>query len=199
MIIDDILKVTLSGQMNAMQTINRFYYQVKTAVTGVITLAELFRDEVLEPLTLVQANNVDYNYIDIENLNNIEEAARLPVVSQGVLVGETLPSYAALSIRLVTESKVIRDGGKRFAGLIEANVNGNTYLNGYIADVANFVPTLVMNLVDDVSDAVFVPVLYTTGNKRTEIPYATAITDAFINSPSTQSSRKNLYKVNLSL
>lgn len=95
------------------------------------TLANLFCEQVLDVVRLVQVDAVQYVSVECKNLSNgidIHSEPYDPTGGMGVVATENLmPSFVALGFLLRRESAATRNGYKRIGGLTEEAVVGNTW------------------------------------------------------------------------
>lgn len=117
------------------QTILNVYYYRVTSVTGInddgyAAFAVWFQTTVLGPIADVQSVDLNHNLLQIRNLSNNLDLFELPIDIDGEATGGagSMPSYVTITYKLIRESLATRHGFKRFAGVPESQVTGNTWL-----------------------------------------------------------------------
>lgn len=60
----------------------------------------------------------------------------------GTETGDPLPSFNAVKVQLVRQTRATRHGWKRFAGLVETQVQGNSLTTGALTEIQNQVAAL---------------------------------------------------------
>lgn len=131
----DLLQYTFKGRLFGQQCLNVFYYRV-VSVTGFLNdgytaVADVITDTIIENVRVIQSVDYAWEGYEYRNLTNgIDFGSRTfdaPGL-QGNSVTASLPSYVSWTFRLLRESLTTRNGYKRFAGVGEGDVSGNTSL-----------------------------------------------------------------------
>lgn len=134
-ILGDLLQATVRATYLSQTILNIFHYRI-TNVTGLsdagyIDFATWIATDILGPVRLIQSSLLTYQEIEIRNLSNNIDVASVALTATGSVTATeatSLPSYVSLGFKLVRESLVTRNGYKRFAGLVDAQVTGNTFV-----------------------------------------------------------------------
>lgn len=112
---------------------NVYYYKVNS-LTGLggnylEVLSEWIRDNVIAHVLDLQAESVQYVSITAKNLTNVLDFHVLPLTDNGNVpdsAATLLPSWVCMSFKLNRETLATRNGWKRYPGLQEGQVNGNS-------------------------------------------------------------------------
>ena len=126
--VGDILRCTHFHDYLGQECLNVFFYQV--GVNGNPALLPFsFTDEYAADyetrVMAVMTDDVTLTRILWENLTNELDFSDVPQNRQGASTGDPAPSALALSVKLIRDSKITRNGSKRFVGLSEGLTNGN--------------------------------------------------------------------------
>lgn len=112
---------------------NVFFFN-HTAGAGVaINLAEALETGLLPLLADVQAQFVQNKSIEVINMGTLSDFISYPITGEGGFSGDVLPPYAALGFTMKLNTRAVRHGSKRIAGIpesIQANgvINNTPYL-----------------------------------------------------------------------
>jgi len=131
----DLLQLIDNQSYLGQQILNVYYYRVTPALgiaDGYLEiLNDYWEDNVLDPILQVQVDGLQHLSREWKNLSNNVDL----FVDGTVLVGANatapatyLPSFVSLGFLLQRESLVTRNGYKRFAGLQDTFVSGNTWV-----------------------------------------------------------------------
>lgn len=144
--VGDLLQVIDNQSYLGQQVLNVYYYRV-APVTGIAdpyldNLNTLWEDSVLDAVRSIQTDYILHVSREWRNLTNGTDLFVDSTVLPGSIpVAEALttPSFTSAGFLLQRESLVTRNGYKRFAGLSEENIRGNTIigLDTQIADIEN--------------------------------------------------------------
>lgn len=133
----DLIQVIDNQSYLGQQVLNVYYYRWNSAPSVDNSYLSLINDSfetrVIEPILDLQNNGLTHVSREWKNLSN-----NLDIFTDGtVLTGSNastessrLPSYVSIGFMLQRDSLVTRNGYKRFAGLTDADVSGNTYVGG---------------------------------------------------------------------
>lgn len=125
---DKLFQVTVKGTLLGQDWSNVFWFRDAAAGTS---------------FALGTANDVDTNYmpqyaafcnlstfftsIECINLQDDTDFAEItPSVTQGTVAGDPEPSYLAVAVKLLRETREVRNGWKRIPGIVEGDLSGNT-------------------------------------------------------------------------
>jgi len=100
-------------------------------------LALDFEAQWLDAIRQVQSDAIVYDGITVYNMGDFGDFVNLPLIDQGAIVGaQPLPSFAAIGFSLKLNTRAVRPGSKRIAGIPETYTLGNVITNAaYIADI----------------------------------------------------------------
>jgi len=143
-VLGDLIQLVDNQSYLGQQVLNVYYYRV-TATLGLADpyLADLdsyWEDNVLDPIIQVQVDALAHNSREWRNVSNGTDLFVNSTVVNGandVTDATLLPSYVSLGFLLQRESLATRNGYKRFAGLQDTFVEGNTWTGS---------PTSIINI-----------------------------------------------------
>lgn len=148
----DLLQVTDFQTYLGEQVLNVYYYRWSSAPTvdnsAYMPLLDDFIAEVINPVRDLQSAALAHDRVQVKNLSNGLDFAERPVGLNGLLTSTPSaiePSYVSLGFQLVRDSLVTRNGYKRFAGVVDEQVQGNAF-SGDLTDVADVVNALKKSL-----------------------------------------------------
>ena len=140
----DLLQITDFQDYLGEQVLNVYYYRWASAPvldnSAYEPLVNDFAAKVITPSKQLQNDGLTHVNITVKNLTNGVDFGDFPNGVIGDIVAsaaERLPSFIALSFQLVRDSLVTRNGSKRIAGLVDAQVEENEFVGspGDIVDV----------------------------------------------------------------
>lgn len=148
----DLIQLVDNQSYLGQQVLNVYYYRI-TAITGLFDgyLSELndyWDANVLLPICDIQSDGLAHNSREWRNISNGVDLFVDGTVVEGRLTtteGAETPSYLSAGFLLQRESLATRNGYKRFAGIPEASVQGNTYV-GLGADILTLQTALAGDL-----------------------------------------------------
>jgi len=127
----DIFEVTVFSQYLGEAANNVFHY-VQTAGSGASAPALLiaFETFILGNMADIQSEEVSYQRVKVMNLSSITDNAEntSPTQELGDVEGTPAPSFLAINFQSDRPDLSWRHSYKRFAGLVTAYINGNSYL-----------------------------------------------------------------------
>ena len=144
----DIIQFVLDAKQFEQDVKNVFHYVV-TIATGLINLIDAIDDfitVVVTPVIAASGDTVTFELVRARNLTDPDEFAQVVVQDNGARVGDQLPSFNAAGFLFTPESAATRPGGKRFAGVREADQNGGTLTAGGLAIWAELEAPLIAAL-----------------------------------------------------
>jgi hypothetical protein len=133
-VLGDLLQLVDNQSYLGQQILNVYYYRV-TATLGLADpylsdLNSYWEDNVLDPIIQIQGDGLVHQSREWRNISNgtdlFVESTAVPGANS-VAESSELPSYVSLGFLLQRESLATRNGYKRFAGLTENFVEGNTW------------------------------------------------------------------------
>jgi len=133
-VLGDLLKVVDVQTYLGQEVLNIYWYRV-TSVTGFLdegyeAIADWFEDNVIVPVTQIQASALTHTAIRLYNMSNGIDFYEKPIDVDGAQTAAAitlLPSYVSIGFKLVRESLVTRNGYKRIGGLFDGQVDGNNF------------------------------------------------------------------------
>lgn len=144
MAINDLYKVKVTTKYQPTQEpfINDFYYVGLDVGASAANLYDAFIDEdgVLETLMFLMSGAFEVDSVEVENLFSLTDFfVGAPAIVGGGGTVDSLPVHNAISFTKKVDTKGVRPGGWRVAGLWEAVVaNGIITDSGYIAGITAF-------------------------------------------------------------
>ena len=193
----DLLQIIDNQRYLDQDLMNVYYYRYSSTPTLDNTiyseLADDFQSIIVDGMLPLQVDTLEHVTIEIKNLSNGVDVFTKSVNVFGALgapLADCLPSYMALSWRLIRDSLVTRNGSKRIAGLQENMVEGNTFV-GNMTDVDGFTSALESPLHAGILEVAFPiivkrPIVVPSG---TSYVYS-SVSSVLFNGLSTQNTRK---------
>lgn len=185
----NIIKITDVQTQGTQTFVNVFYYQMLDSA-DLVDIASAFTDDVINEVVKVQHWTVRHTAVILENLNSASEylESQPGGVIAGLVDGEPLPTFVALSFKYQRGTRLTKSGGKRIGGLSESVVAGNVLSAGYTSQVADIEAALKNDLTSGLFP-IASPVIY-----RPSVDMAPAIANTVaavsFSSVSHQTSRK---------
>lgn len=141
----DLIQLVDNQSYLGQQVLNVYYYRV-TASLGLADpylnlLNDAWSDTVLTPVKAVQSAALEHVSREWRNLTNgvdlFTDAEVIPGAGSATPTS-LMPSYVSIGFLMQRESLATRNGYKRFAGMNEANISGNTWVGGagFLTDIA---------------------------------------------------------------
>lgn len=145
MALSDIYQLTLKQTLFGRIIQNVFFYQ-RTAPEGTAAvLVDSWIEFILPNILDVQSasvQNVSVSAINLGDLGDFVDVPNDEVGNYGEV--DTLPAFNAVGFSLRLDTRAVRPGSKRFAGVPEeASLNGVLVLPGYLAVVESLRQTLL--------------------------------------------------------
>lgn len=128
--VGDILQVSDYQVWYSQLVLNVYFYQMGTFESGVTyqVIADQWETQVRTPVRAIQMPGLTHTATVIKNLTNgVDIWEETDVATGSRSAGDNTPGFVALGFRLVRSSAITRHGSKRFAGIGEADMNGNNY------------------------------------------------------------------------
>lgn len=139
--VSSIIQARLFQRMEGSEILNVQHY----IITAMETLADDLADYAEPMFNLwentvsgLQHSSITWERCELYEVNGLDfgiYAAPTPI--PGALSGEVLPSFVAVKVQQVRQTRRTRHGWKRFAGIPEANVNGDTLTPTYRQNFQN--------------------------------------------------------------
>jgi hypothetical protein len=146
----DLIRLTDFQTYLGETVLNVYYYRI-TEITGVTgdyleIIHEEWYSKVLAAVLPIQGPTLIHTNREVRNLSNNLDYFMDSFSTPGEFDGDNaLNSFTSLGFMLVRESLATRNGYKRYAGLSENQVQGNTY-NGSLALTDDIAAALAMDL-----------------------------------------------------
>lgn len=130
LVVGDVLQIVLEGRSNGEDVTNVFYFGCSNSSSDpgdtYLNVLTRFDAVVLPPLIAVSNTVTVYSQLTVKNLSNELDYAVLTINRTGTLAGAPLPAYITFTAQLVRTTLLTRNGSKRFSGLVEEGIVGNT-------------------------------------------------------------------------
>jgi len=186
-----LYKVILQQSYSAQTILNTFWYLHTLGNDDEQDkCAEAFDLTILPVLKTIQA--VSLQYVSIRAINvtgTLADFVLTPTTLLGTLTGDPVNTFTAAAIRLNRTTKETRNGQKRFAGMVEIQMNNQVWDAGYVVLLENVATALVANI--STVGGIFEPVIArqdaVTPTNWIANPVASATVNSFVTS---QVSRK---------
>jgi len=188
---DNSYQVSLLQELLGELVINRWFYICAEPYVGSLeSIALAFETLWLPLLQAITRDSLTYTNTVVQELFGDRQMFDNAIVDEtgGLSVGEVLPAFFGARYRLVPFNTRVRKGRKIFAGMTEAEVQGNDIHPDYVA--AHTAVALAMNDTITAESQDFLPSLLSPANTRHTGNIITQITSASWTGWSTQSSRK---------
>lgn len=160
-VLTDIIRITNKHTYQGQELLNVFYFQIIDGPTGTISFSDMVQGWGIE----YEVNILSYMHETcvwdsalFENLSDDIEFFDESYGFAGEATGDSLPAFVSVAVRLNRQTKITRNGSKRFAGYSEnANLAGDMNLSqtaidameSFCGDPLTFTLTNVNN--DDVT------------------------------------------------
>jgi hypothetical protein len=90
-----------------------------------------FDDVILPLMAPIQNSGVSYITLEVLNLSNLDDfKSQTPSTIVGTLTGDALAAFVASSFIFHRSTRQVRNGSKRFTGLTETAINGDSIAGG---------------------------------------------------------------------
>lgn len=128
MAIGDVFQVTDHQTYLGQEIVNVYHYINRREDGNAQTLADAFIADVLPWVTPIQSADLQHTRVSVINLNDEGDFADVvsSIPGNTTEVGDNLPSFYAARLTLIRSTRAVRNGAKRYAGLVEGGVSGNT-------------------------------------------------------------------------
>jgi hypothetical protein len=125
-----------------------WYLMTSLANANASALSATFKTTVQEPLVLIQNNTLIHQSNLVTNWTDPAVFGEFATVFGGARVStDVCASWIACGMRLNRASRDMRNGQKRYSGLNEADLTGNTLSAPFLALATTFAPALLQSLV----------------------------------------------------
>lgn len=188
---DPLYEIRLRQTFLGQNIVNMFYYR-DTNTGDIISLDQInatFLSDVVNEVVEIQHASVEGIDIRVRKVGGTNENVLPILLIDGIRPGEPLNSFSAYGFRLVRNNIDVRNGSKRFTGVSEDDVSGNTP-GGIVESIAEEVALalesdLVLN-----SGATLAPVIFSRGSFEDPDWKGTNVVGAVFTGLTSQVSRK---------
>lgn len=149
---------------------NRYYILHVSGAGPAVQLNIAWRDGPHVNVNSIQSTGVADDQIVSLNLNDPGDFDTLVTVLAGVRIGDPMPPYAAWGFTLFTTNRIVRAGGKRYAGVSETDQNNGVRDAGIVAAQDGLENALNSSFTHAPSGNTYKVTLYTPGNSKTPTP-----------------------------
>lgn len=118
-------RLTLFSNLFGQDMTNVFHYADPLGTGTAEDLANIFSTVHLAAIQLAVSGDVSFTRIDVINYVNTGDFYSLPISETGTVSGSTMPSYIAASLQYIRSDRSVRNGFKRFAGVMEGDTIDN--------------------------------------------------------------------------
>lgn len=145
-----IYELVLVQDYIGVECLNVFHYRSNTGEDDVQNNCGLaFNADNLPDIALIQSEDVTYTDIIVRNITGtLADAVVTPSTAAGDVIGAELATFYAASFKYHRQSKDTRNGGKRFTGMVEENVQNNAFTGAF----QTLMDTLALVLDNDISN-----------------------------------------------
>lgn len=195
-ILGDLIQMIDDQSYLGQQVLNVYYYRI-TATLGLADgylsdLNDYFTSDILINIRAIQLDGLLHLSREWRNLSNGVDLFADNSVLNGTVGGAATvytPSFLSAGFMLQRESLATRNGYKRFAGISEANVSGNS-LVGLTTEVGNLETNLAQDLLIGIIPVAEPVIVKRPINPPVESYVYASIGSASFRSVGTQNSRK---------
>ena len=162
---DPLFEIRMRQTYLGAELINMFYYRENTAQPEIVLeeLAEGFEAEVLTAVVTIQNNVLENVDIRVREMGGVTEFVMDTSGTNGDRPGSPSNSFSAWGFTLVRNTTDIRHGSKRFGGVSEDDVNGNSPDVDFVGLLGDVSDALAMNITL-ANGAVAIPMIYRRGS-----------------------------------
>lgn len=185
-------RLTLFSNMYGQEMTNVFHYADPLGTGSAEDLASAFDTLHLAAIKLAVSSEVSFSRVDVINYGDTSDFHSMPVTGTGTMSGAAMPSYVAVSLQYIRSDRAVRNGFKRFAGVLE----GDTIDNDLLASSVTRYTNLALVLEDDLISGsnVYAPVILRTAKAPATGNYfpveSYSINGVVVKGLTTQTSRK---------
>lgn len=129
-----LYRVDAFQQYLGKEVLNTFWYRENAGLnTKADLLGGLFNAQIQPLIAAVQNTGVSHTNIRVTPIFGAGiEFNVAPTAPAGTIPGDQMPSFLAASIRLNRSDRTLRNGWKRFAGLLEQEVGAQSFSGGFV-------------------------------------------------------------------
>ena len=174
--------------------LNTFWYRETFGFNNLAQdLADEFDTTVAPSLAVIQNTGVVYDLIRVTPIfGNEIEVNKTPTTPAGLVNGTQMSTFVAVSIRLNRASTELRNGWKRFTGLVEELTASTTFAGSYVTTLQATAVTLstVLTGVTGIYQPSIVRKPFSTKEQTPDWEAIDVGGATVLNRPTTQNSRK---------
>lgn len=187
-----LYEVVLVQDYISQRCLNVFHYKSNTSEDDIqFQCGTAFNVDNLPDIALIQSEDLTYQDILVRNITGtLADAAVTPTTAAGNVVGLELATFYAASFRYNRVSKDTRNGAKRFTGMVEENVQNNSFTGAF----QTLMDALAIVLDNDISSAgkTFQPIILRKPSLGAGVwQYSDVQTVTALDRATTQNSRKS--------
>lgn len=116
---DGLYSVTHVQNFLGQEVLNTYFYERAVGTGASADLASDFNSVMIPHIQAVQSGVVTYKELFVANLGDLADFDEYILTSTGVVDAEPLPVFNALSFTYKPNTRAVRHGGKRIAGVPE--------------------------------------------------------------------------------
>lgn len=148
-----------------------------------------FDEDVMAGLAALLNVVLTFDEIRCANITGeLADVTRIPSENNGDVTGDASPAMVACSFRYQRTTKETRNGGKRFCGMVEGNINVNTFESAYFTAMQAVATTLATDI--STVGGIFSPVILRKPDIEGVWLYNDVANVIALNRVTTQNSRK---------
>jgi len=140
--------------------LNVFFYRQYTGTGNALELLSEFDTTIPPVLKTIQNTSVAYDDIEVINLSDLEDfgSADCSTAAGTYATGDPLAAFLASSFIYHRASRAVRNGSKRFCGISEGMIVGDSFSGAILTALQN-VATVLQQSLDDGSGNVWNPMI----------------------------------------
>lgn len=124
MALADVYQLVLTQTFAGKELNNVFFFNRSDGAGGAGVLCAAFDSDYLPVINAMQSTGILNQQIFAFSLGNLSDFSTLPISGTGDLSGQALPPQDAISFSFKLNTRAIRPGGKRIAGIPESAQSG---------------------------------------------------------------------------
>ncbi len=143
-----IYKVILEQKLFGQTVFNTFYYRETGGLDGGVTeLATIFDTSVASNIATIQSTSLLHTAIRVQNpTGTVADAVITPTLATGQRVGTDAPVFISAGMTFNRAGRAVRNGSKRWAGMLEEDYTVNTWDAPYLTVLGVLIPFLTLTL-----------------------------------------------------
>lgn len=151
MAVGDHYEIVCTGTLFSQQVINRLVYEQMAGAGDAESLSDVFTENTtgfFAKVANIQSNQFSWVDCDTFNLDDLADWHGEGVNDVGTVVDTSLPPFVCWSFRLARQTRAVRDGHKRIAGVPHSWVANGVYNGTGVTDMTAFLVYLTSTLSD---------------------------------------------------